>query len=270
MKGLFLLAMVWVLAGKGLTAQVADGAGYMYLGAYQYKSQHALQANANAALLPQYKTFTATIYGEKRFLLDDLSLVEAGVVMPVAEGGFGLQASSFGSALYNENKIGLAYGRLLGPKVAVGVQFNYRHHQVAGYGSAGRLGADAGFLYLFSESLVAGLQLINVAGTSSRYLKKEETPKGLEAGIGYAPSEAFNISTRVNKMAGRPVQVQGALQYRVLQELQATLAVETGTSTFYFGAGYQLSPIWLEAAASWHPHLGISPGIMITFKKKGS
>ncbi|MGV3657735.1 MAG: hypothetical protein ACO1NX_07265 [Chitinophagaceae bacterium] len=94
-------------------------------------------------------------------------------------------------------------------------------------------------------------------------------PKGIAAGIGYAPSEAFYISTSVEKTVGRPLQAKGALQYRVLQKLQATLGVKTDTSTFYFGAGYQLSSIWLEAAANWHPHLGISPGIMITLIRKG-
>ncbi len=101
MKGRFLLAMVGLLAGEGPAAQVADGNGYTHLGAYQYKPQHALQAGANAALLPQYQAFTVAIYGEKRFLLDDLSMVEAAVVVPVSEGGFGLQASSFGSSLYS-------------------------------------------------------------------------------------------------------------------------------------------------------------------------
>ena len=261
------MAMALAWAGNKVHAQVVALSGYPHAGAYRQMPQHALLAGANAGLLPLYKTFTATVYTEKRFLLNELSLINAGIVVPHSGGAFALQASSFGNSAYSQRTAGLAYGRSLGSRLHAGLQFNYTHLHIAGYGNAGGVSADAGLVYVLSENLVAGLQLRHLAGTTFSYLKGEKQPRTAAAGIGYTLSDEFFISTTIEKERGQPLSVKVALQYQLLQKLQVTGGIHTGTSNLYFGAGFQLLQMQLHAVASFHPQLGISPGLMLTFKK---
>jgi len=266
-KKVLLVMALWGM-GNGLLAQVAAVSGYTQAGAYRSNPQQALLAGANAALLSQYKQFTATVYTEKRFLLNELSLLEAGVVAPASNGAFGLIATSFGGAAYSQRQAGLAYGRKLGEKLGVGVQFNYYHLHIAGYGNACSVAADVGLVYTISKSIMAGLQLKHLAGTSFNYLKNEKKQGVVTASIGYTPSETFYVSATLVKEKGESLNVQTALQYRVLQKLQLTGGLHTGTSQMFLGAGFKLKQIELGAVASFHPQLGISPGVMLTFKKE--
>lgn len=265
LKHLLVMALAW--AGNKGHAQVVAVSGYSGAGAYRQTPQHALLAGAHVGLLPLYKTFTATVYTEKRFNLNELSLINAGIIVPVSNGSYGLQLSSFGGSAYSQRKAALGYGRSLGSRMHVGLQFNYMHLHMAGYGNVGSVSADAGLVYQISDKLVAGLQLSHLAGTASNYLKGERQPRTAAAGIGYAPSDEFYISTSIVKEAGQPLGIEAALQYQVLQKLQVTGGLHSGNSNLYVGAGFQLLQMQLHAVASFHPQLGISPGIMLTFKK---
>ena len=262
--------MALVMAGNGLAAQVAGSLGYTQAGAYKLQPGHALLFGANAGLLPHYQQLTATVYGEKRFLLNDLSLFEAGLALPAGAGAFGFQAAAFGSSDYNQSKIGLAYGRHLGGQLSLGVQFNYAHHHISGYGNAGSLTADAGLVYQIAGNLMAGLQLTQLAGTAFHYLKEESPQRAFEAGLGFMPSDAFFVSATARKATGEHISVRAAIQYKLLQKLLVTGGIETANTALYVGAGYQLGFVQLDAVAHWHPQLGISPGVMLTFKKEAN
>lgn len=264
-----MVVLLW--AGQQAAAQNAPltgYGGYTHLGVYESAPAPALAFGANAGALPLYKNLTATAYGEKRFLLDDLSLFQIGLVIPMESGAFGLQAAAFGSAAYNQSRMGLAYGHVLNKKLSIGVQFNYQHHHISGYGNAGAVGASAGVVYRLSQNLHAGLQVDNPAGSAFYKTKTIEQPRTISAGGGYAPSPAFYIQAIVVKEEKQHLDVHTGLQYTVLDKLQVKGGWATATSTFYFGVGYTLGVVQVDGVASFHPQLGISPGIMVTLKKE--
>lgn len=242
-------------------------APYTKTGMYQSEPAHALLAAANQGLLPHYKSFTATAYGEKRFLLNELSLVQLGMVLPVNLGAFALQATSFGSAAHRQSKIGLGYGRSLSESVNVGVQFHYLHYSIAGYGQVGTVNVAAGVLYKISSTLTAGLQIDNLTKKALGAEKSITTPQVVSAGIGYAPSNSFYAEATLVKETAKPIGLQASLQYAVQQKLLVKGGVATSNSSFYLGAGYSLGTLQIEAVASWHPNLGVTPGLMATYKK---
>ena len=71
------------------------------------------------------KNASAGVYGERRFLLNELSLYNLRSLCQPTSGNFGVKAGYFGFSDYNESQMGLAYARKLGNKVDIGVQFNY-------------------------------------------------------------------------------------------------------------------------------------------------
>ena len=58
-------------------------------------------------------------------------------------------------------QMGLAFGRSLGKKIDVGVQFNYYAVRIAGYGNASAISFDAGAILHLTDQLNAGLPISN-------------------------------------------------------------------------------------------------------------
>jgi hypothetical protein len=117
------------------------------IGAYGSLHPNALHSAANQAALGAVKTAAAALYGEKRFLLQELALYHFALAQPAGAGAFGLQAVFAGNSDYSTSKVGVAYGMPLSPKVAIGVQFDYLAHRIRGYGNAAQVAAEGGCWY---------------------------------------------------------------------------------------------------------------------------
>lgn len=242
------------------TVQDPVGSGFARLEAYAAAPGHALGWAANQAALVQVQSFTASVYGKKRFLLQELSFYQLAVALPLSAGSFGLQVATFGSSGYSKSKTGLAYARSLGKTVQVGVQFNYLHYRMAGYGAAGAVNFEAGALFLLSDQLRAGLQVYNPTRSALGPWENERLPARFTSGLGYEVYKKLLIATEIIKEERLPVTVHTGLQYRIARQL-------TAKGGFYISTGYRLQLFQLEVAASVHPQLGLTPGLMLTFNK---
>ena len=228
--------------------------------------------HANQAALARLNNVAVGIYGEKRFLLNELGLYDATVAVPTSSGNFGIDARYYGFADYNENQVGLAYARSLGRKVDVGVQFNYYNVRVAGYGNASSVNFEIGTILHLTDKLNAGLHAYNPMESKLGKNEEEKLASIYSAGIGYEASGKFFISVEIEKEEDRPVNVNVGLQYKFLPQLLARAGISAATSTLYFGIGFGWKSMRLDATASYHPQLGITPGLLLIFvrnKKAG-
>ncbi len=204
------------------------------------------------------------MYGERRFMLDDLGLYKAAVALPTSSGNFGFNANYFGSQLYNESQIGLAYGRKLG-KADVGVQFNYYQFKASGYGSASSINFEAGAIFHINEKLSTGVHLYNPTGAKIGKNEEEKLPTIYSAGFGYNASDKFFIGAEIEKVEDQPINVNAGLQYAFANKLFARGGISSATTSFYFGLGFMLNGIRIDATASVHQYLGITPGLMLIY-----
>src|SRR4026207_440641 len=122
---LILLLIFFTLFIDGQTVRRPVAALYTGLGAYSVDHADVFSFTSNQASLAQMKNASAGVYGERRFLLEELALYQLAVAVPTKSGNFGIKAGYYGFSDYNESQMGLAYGRKLGSKVDIGVQFNY-------------------------------------------------------------------------------------------------------------------------------------------------
>ena len=99
------------------------------------------------------KNASAGVYGERRFLLNELSLYQLAIAVPTKSGNFGIKAGYFGFSDYNESQMGLAYARKLGSKVDIGVQFNYNGIQISGYGNSSAINFEIGTVLHLTDKL---------------------------------------------------------------------------------------------------------------------
>jgi hypothetical protein len=249
----------------GQNAKQSLISSYTKTSAYSKQQNDVFSFASNQAALAQYKTFSAGVYSERKFMLNELSLFSASAALPTQSGNFGLQLHRFGNAAYNEMQTGLAYARKLNESIDVGVQFNYYNIQVASYGNAGTINFEAGALFHFTEQLHGGVHVYNPTSSKLGKNEEEKLPAVYGAGLGYDASEDFFVSAEIEKTEDLPLNVNASIQYKFADRFLAKGGVATATSVYFLGFGFKMQNFRFDVTASVHPQLGITPGLLLIF-----
>ncbi len=257
---LFFLAAILPARPQSLRYSVA----LPYAGLSAYSQQHGdvFSFTGNQAALAQQKTTSAGVYGERRFLLAATSAYRAAVAIPSKLGNFGVQVNYAGFNNFNENGAGLAYARSLGSKLDVGIQFNYYNYRIPAYGNASAINFEAGAIMHFSDKFHGGIHVYNPVGGTLSKTNDEKLAAAYKLGMGYDASDNFFVSAEIIKEEDRPVSVTAGAQYRFAQQLFARAGFVSGTSTGFAGLGAGWKNLRLDISGSYHPQLGLSPGLM--------
>lgn len=237
---------------------------YTKTNAYSSAQNDAFSFTGNQAALARSKNLSVGVYGERRFMLADLTSYQLAFALPTSSGNFGLQANYFGGSTYNQSRLGLAYARNLG-KIDVGVQFNYHQLKIAGYGNASAINFDAGAILHVSEQFQTGIHIYNPTRVTIGKNGEEKLPMIYSFGLGYDASEKFFIGTEIEKVEDEPVGVNAGLQYSFDEKLFARAGVSSAASIFYLGAGFLWNGFRIDVTASVHPSMGITPGLLLVY-----
>lgn len=251
------------------TLRRSAASAYTGLGAYSINHTDVFSFTTNQAALAQLKNSSAAIYGERRFLLSELTSYTAAVGVTTLSGNFGLKAGYFGFADYNETQIGLAYGRNLGGKVDIGTQFNYNGIGISsGYGNAATVSFEIGTIFHLTDKLHAGIHLNNPVGGKYGKDNQEKLSSVYAIGFGFDASEKFLISAELEKEEDQPVNVNAGFQYKFIPQLMVRGGMSSATSSAYIGLGVTIKSFRLDLTTGYHPQLGISPGLLLLFNLK--
>lgn len=275
MKTSFITAVLLfsISVTKAQTLRKPLAASYTGFGAYSLHHADVFSFTANQASLAQLKNASAGVYGERRFLLSELSNYTAAIGLPTSSGNFGFKAAYSGSTDYNETQLGLAYGRSLGKKIDIGVQFNYNGIRMAQYGNTSAIGFELGTILHVTKQLHAGLHISNpVAGKFGKdhpdSYREEKLSSVYTIGFGFEPSDKFLISAAIEKEEGQPVNVNTGLEYKFIPQLLARVGISSATSSPWMGIGLTIKSFRIDVTSSYHPQLGITPGLMLLFNLK--
>jgi hypothetical protein len=238
---------------------------YTRLTSYSKQQTDVFSFQGNQAALASIKHFGIGFQGEKRFLLEDLGQYSLAVALPTHSGGFGLSAANFGSASYNQTELGLAYGRSLGEKADIGVQFNYNTITIPTYGNTSSINFDAGLILHITDQLHTGVHVYNPASVQVGKLSEEKLPAIISAGVGYDVSQKVFLGADIEKTEDQPVNVNVGIQYRPDDKLLTRAGISTASTSYYFGLGLIINDFRLDATASVHPYLGVTPGLLLIY-----
>jgi hypothetical protein len=250
------------------TVHTPIAALYPGLGAYSVSHTNAFSFTNNQAAIASSKHIAFGVYGEKRFMLQNLGFYQLAAIVPTSSGNFGLKGGYFGGPDYNEAQIGLAYGRNLGTKVSIGAQFNYHSFRVNTYGNSSSINFETGAIFHVSDQLHAGFHVYNPLSSKLSKNEDEKLPAIYTIGVGYEPSEALLLSAEIKKTEDLPVDVHAGIQYVIDKKIVASAGLSSASSSYYFGAGIVLKDFQIDAIATVHPQLGITPGVMLLFNVK--
>lgn len=263
-KYFFIAAFVLLISADIFSQALRQPVSAIYLGMGAYTTQHddVFSYINNQAALAQVKNVSAGVYGERRFLLTATSLYTAAIAIPTKNGNFGVNIKYSGFKNFNENQIGLAYARSLGKKCDVGIQFNYYSYKVPSYTSASTVNFEIGAIVHLTDKVNMGVHVYNPVG--GKFSKtNEKLTAAYKVGLGYDVSDNFFISTEIVKEEDFPVNVNTGMQYRFMKQFFARAGVASATSTSYAGVGISWNNFRLDVTGSYHPQLGLSPGLLL-------
>lgn len=238
---------------------------YPSLNTYSTQAKEAFSFRSNSASLAGIKSFSVGVFSERRFLLQELSSYAFAAALPTASGNFGLSGDYAGGGLYNETGIGLAYGRSLGQRADVGMQFHYHLVSASGYGSASAVTFDAGAVFHLTDAVQAGVSVYNPVRMKMGKSGEERLPAMYTMGVGYDASSQFFVGAEAQKTEDRPLTVNAGFQYLFAEKLLARAGLSSAASVYYIGFGVKLKALRVDVTASFHPYLGTTPGLLLLY-----
>lgn len=267
---LFPFLVLICFASHAQSLRRAIAAPYIGLGAYSLHHVDAFSFTANQAALAQIKTNAIGVYGERRFLLAETNMYSAVGVFSTKQGNFGVQADYFGFKNYNESQLGVAYARSLGSALDIGVKFNYYSYRIPGYGSSSAVNFEFGAIAHLTDKLSAGIHFYNPVGGNLSKTNDEKLGSIYKFGAGYEASDDLLVSIEIVKQEDLPVNINAGVQYSFAKQFFARVGIASENESPYAGAGISWKNFRLDVSASYHPQLGVSPGLMliINFKQK--
>ncbi|HEY5367649.1 MAG TPA: hypothetical protein VIJ75_01555 [Hanamia sp.] len=265
MRKIYLLCFLFPSAdfAEAQSLRKPIAAAYTGFGAYSVNHVDAFSIASNQAALAQIKNPSLSLYGEKRFLVEGTNMYSSIFALPTNQGNFAFQADYFGYANYNESQLGIAYARNVGTKLDVGVKFNYYSFRIPGYQNYSAVNFEIGAIAHLTEKLNAGIHFYNPLGGNLSKTDHEKLSSVYTFGIGYESSENFLISAEIVKQEDLPVNVNVGMQYNFDKQFFARFGIASQTASPYFGAGVSWDNLRIDVSASYHPQLGISPGLML-------
>lgn len=233
---------------------------------YSGKMYDLMSGGSDPAALVRRKGLSAGVASERRFMLSELSTYAAAISYGTEGGGMGLNIQHSGSPGFTETNLGLGYGRDLG-LASLGVRFNLHRISATGYGSVSAFSADISFILKLSEQLRAGIHAINPVPVSFGKTKDLRFPSILELGFGYDISDDCFVFVEVQKETDRNTRFHIGIHYCIAKRLYLRMDVKTDLGGPGFAAGWQLQGVRIAIQTSYHPDLGISPGLQVLFQK---
>jgi hypothetical protein len=205
-------------------------------------------------------------YFENKYNISEFSTQAVFCALPFKPGTIGMDVRYFGYSLYNECKIGLAYGKKLTKRFAFGVQANYLQSRFGeDYGSTHSLAAELGLLYEPVDNMHIGLQWFKPSASDEKTGLNKQT---IRFGVSYFFAAKALIAVETFKEMNEPVMIKLGVEINVLKNLYARTGFATNINNYSFGLGYNLKIGQLDLSVTNNRLLGFTPqaSLSVNFK----
>lgn len=205
---------------------------------------------------------------ENRFMMKELSYLNAGFVTPINKtGGLSLTFSRFGFTNFNENKIGIGYARSFGPHLKIGLQIDYLLFKFSDdYKNRNAFTFEIGVQSDITEKLCVGAYIFNPVNVKIKSLNNEKIPIVFRIGLSYKINKDFLATTETEYNSDKALDYRIGLEYNVLKEFFIRTGVYTNPATACFGAGYSMRSFTIDVSAKMNQITGVSLQGSLIFK----
>jgi len=216
---------------------------------------------SNQAGLANISEFTFGLGSENQFLLSELNRHIVVCAIPVNGGVIGLNLNYFGFELYNETKIGLAFGKKLSQSFNIGLQLDYLGTYIQdGTNSIHNFTFEVGVQKQLNKELTLGAHIFNPTTVKLN----ENIPSVFRVGLRYDANQKVSIFTEGRLESEQNGNLHIGIEYKIINELSLRTGFSTNPAKNSFGIGYTLSKIQIDVAVNKHQVLGYSPQLLVS------
>ncbi len=260
------LVSLWVLLlhHQTLNAQQAGAltaADFSEVMLYNREAGDALAWTGNAVGLAGEMNAMAGVYSCRPYLLEGLGEHAITGSLPVFSGGLGMYLAYSGSSYLNTSKAGIAYGRSLTDRLALGLGFDYQQLSLRGYGRSGFITARAGGRI----SLTGRLHLLAHVVVPATDTQNGAMQLSGSTGIGFIFSPQLSGFLSIHRMGGSATSVHAGFLYRPVHAVSIKAGFSGVQPASWLSLGWQRGRFQFEVQGSYHLALGLTPGIALQF-----
>ncbi len=221
----------------------------------------------NQATLARLQKFSAGVFYESRFLIDELSLTAGSVIIPVRTGSFGLSFYQFGQGSFKEHKIGLALSMRLSRQLNAAIQMDYfSQHFPENAGATTFPTFEIGIAHKTTEQLTIGVHVFNPIENGFETSNGKQKMEAIyRAGGHYQFSDMVLISGEVQKSGGYRPMIKCGLEFSPVQNIALRFGISGRPVQYTAGMGYRFRKITTDIAFSYHGNLGFTPSISLQY-----
>ncbi len=209
---------------------------------------------------------------ENRYLISSLNVAAAALALPLglveppatglparaSRGVLGLAGQRWGGKLYNETRLGAAYGYRLGV-VSIGGRLDVLQVSLQDLGSRRILTASlGGQADILPQRLTVGVHLYNLTQARLASYQDERVPTVLRVGLAYRPGKQVLVLAEAEKDVERAAGVKAGLEYLPVPAVAVRLGYASLGQQPTGGVGLRAGDFQLDYAAGWHSALGLS------------
>lgn len=260
---------LFLLLSVGLFAQHDNwqaGARSAAMGNASVANQDVWAGFNNPAALTSMDNISMGLYYENAYLVPEMSTAALAVAIPMGRAAIGVNYSRFGYALYNENRIGLAYAMPLAEWLSMGVQFDYLGSvQPQAYGNLHVLSFDIGLLAEPVEGFFFGAHIFNPASISLSGETDSSIPTAMRLGLAYWFTDRAVASIEAESDMNTYSILKAGIEYQMFKAFYLMAGMSAKPVRASFGAAYAWKSLRLDLAYSYHQQLGSSPHLGISY-----
>lgn len=206
-------------------------------------------------------------YGENRYLFKELINKAAFVALPTKSGNFGVSYNYFGYKHYNEQKVGLAYARMLGKKLSVGLQLDYfMINQAEDYGNKYLPTFEMGFQYLLTDKLVVATHVFNPLNNKIADYNNEKLSSKYRFGLLYNFNKNVIGAAEVEKNFYNNPHLRLAVEYKIIEQITVRTGIDSEHWQNSFGFGLKLKNLVFDIGVNYHNKLGYTPNTSLHYQ----
>ncbi|MBC8111779.1 MAG: hypothetical protein H7Y04_12025 [Verrucomicrobia bacterium] len=220
----------------------------------------------NPAGLSEFTYTSAFATFDSRYGVSGLQYYTAGFVMPVRFGTFGVGFQRFGNELYNEQQIGLAFGKKI-DLVSLGAKVNLLQIGMDTFGAKRVLTFEFGAIAeIIPKKLLLGAKIHNLTSAKIADYQDERVPTVMSVGFSFRPTEKLMLNAETEKDIDFPAIIKAGLEYEIVKNLKLRTGISSKPYINYFGIGFSPKSLQFDYAVRTHPQLGLSHQISVLYR----
>jgi len=220
----------------------------------------------NSAGLAALKKPTVSINYIRHLFSDEISTQAIVAVLPFKNDFAGVSFQRYGFSEYSESKIGFAYTKKFGGKLAIGLNGNYHQLSISNYGSSTGFSIDIGTIYQLNEKFTFGAFVGNPS--KQKFSSTDvlvEIPTTFSIGASYYASDKVLIATSVSKVLTQVFDVSLGIDYKMFDLLSLRSGLSVKPFKQYVGFGLNYRKFLMDMATTYDANLGYAPQIALTY-----